>query len=363
MKKALIPDTPRSILLVRLTARGDVVLSSPMVRALRRTYPHARISWLGEAHTKDLIEHHPELHRVFSWDRGRWKALLARGKLLQLGREALDLVQDLRDEKFDLAIDMQGLFRSSLMAFLSGARTRIVLTPREGSHLFADHVVDRHRDPGRRREISAEYRNLAEDLGLDVGDFRMEVPVAPEDRDFADRMMRDQGLGEGYAVAIPFTTRPQKHWIESRWALLTERLRGEWGFRTVILGGPKDEEADGRIRGQTSADPLSLVGRTTLRQAAALIERAHLVVGVDTGLTHVGSALQRPTIAIFGSNIPYTEALTHRTRILIHWLDCVPCKGHPTCGGDFTCLRLITVDEVMDAAGEILPEAGVSRES
>jgi heptosyltransferase-1 len=258
---------------------------------------------------------------------------------------------------------MQGLLRSSLMAFLSGARTRIVLTPREGSHLFADHVVDRHRDSGRRREISAGYRDLAEELGLSVQDFRMEVPLAPEDRDFAEGIIRDQGLGEGYAVAIPYTTRPQKHWFEDRWALLMDRLRKEHGFRTVILGGPKDEEADRRIRGQTSADPLSLVGRTTLRQAAALIERAQLVVGVDTGLTHVGSALERPTIAIFGSNIPYTDALTDRTRILIHWLDCVPCKGHPTCDGDFTCLRLITVDEVMDAAREILSKAGGSRES
>ena len=78
------------------------------------------------------------------------------------------------------------------------------------------------------------------------------------------------------------------------------------------------------------------------------------MVGVDTGLTHMGIAFDRPTIGIFGSNIPYTETFTDRTRLLIHWLDCVPCKGHPTCGGDFTCLRLITVEEVLSAARSLL---------
>jgi heptosyltransferase-1 len=354
MRPSLIPEPPRSILLVRLTAGGDVVFSSPMVRALRRTYPEARISWLGETHTKDLIERHPELHQVFSWDRKRWKALLARGHFLTLGREALDFVRALRYQKFDLAIDMHGVFRSGLMAFLSGARTRIVLRPKEGSHIFADHVVDRHRDQGNRWEIASEYRHLAKRLDLSTEDFRMEVPLGPEDRDYADRIIKDRGLGEGYAVAIPFTTRPQKHWFEDRWAVLFDRVLEEFGFPTVILGGGTDEAADRRIRGQTSADPVSLVGQTTLRQAAAMIERANLVIGVDTGLAHIGIAFNRPTIGIFGSNIPYTETFTDRSRVLIHWLDCVPCKGNPTCDGDFTCLRLISVDEVLSAAREIL---------
>jgi len=354
MRPPLIPEPPRSILLVRLTARGDVVFSSPMVRALRRTYPEARICWLGEVHTKDLIEHHPELHKVFSWDRIRWKALLAKGKFLTLGREALEFVRALREQKFDLAIDMQGLFRSGLMALLSGARTSIVLRPKEGSHLFADHVVDRHRNLGNHWEISSHYRYLAKELGLSTGDFRMEVPLGQEDRDYAERIIQNHGLGGGYAVAIPHTTRPQKHWFEDRWAVLMERVRAEHGFPTVILGGSMDGEADRRIQAQTSAAPVSLVGQTSLRQAAAIIERASLVIGVDTGLTHIGIAFDRPTIGIYGSNVPYTETFTDRTRILIHWLDCVPCKGNPTCDGDFTCLRLITVDEVLDAAGEIL---------
>jgi len=354
MKATLIAESPKSILLVRLTARGDVVFSSPMVRALRRTYPDARISWFGESHTVGLIEHHPEFHEVFSWKREHWKALARKWRWATLAREVLGLIKGLRGQKFDLAIDMQGLLRSGLMVLLSGARTRIVLRPKEGSHLFADHIIDRNRDQGNPWEICSHYRYLAQKLGLDTEDFRMEVPLTPEDRAFADQIIQENGLGSGYSVAIPYTTRPQKHWFEDRWATLMDRLKADLGLPTVILGGPTDVEADGRIRSQTASEPVSLVGETTLRQAAAIIERATLVVGVDTGLTHIGIAFDRPTIGIYGSNIPYTETFTDQTRVLIHWLECVPCKGHPTCDGDFTCLRLITVDEVLGAAREIV---------
>jgi heptosyltransferase-1 len=354
MTDTALQKPPESILLIRLTARGDVVFSSPIIRALRRTYPDTRISWLGEAHTKDLIEHHPELHRVFSWEREKWKRLLKRGRLPSLAREVRDLLAPLRAERFDVAIDLQGLFRSGLMSFLSGAPARIVLRPKEGSQFFATHVLDRHRDQGSRWEISSEYRFLAEALGLETDGFRMEVPLHRDDRTFATDVIQDHGLENGYAIAIPFTTRPQKHWFEERWSVLADRLESEMGLPTVILGGSTDEAADGRIREGASSDPVSLVGRTSLREAAAMIEGAALVVGVDTGLTHVGIAFDRPTIGIYGSNIPYTETFTSRTRLLIHWLDCVPCKGHPTCDGDFTCLRLISVDEVLGAARELL---------
>jgi heptosyltransferase-1 len=309
---------------------------------------------LGEAHTVGLIRSHPELHRVFSWDRRGWKELLKRGKLLTLLREMTTLVAEIRRERFDVVLDLQGLLRSGVASLLSGAGTRIVLRPREGSHLFATHVVDRHRSQGDPREVSSAYRYLARELGLSVEDFRMEVPLSERDRAFRDRILRDHGLESGFAVAVPFTTRPQKHWLEDRWALLTDRLGEELGLGTVILGGPGDREADGRIRELARGRPVSLVGETTLSEAAAIIERAELVVGVDTGLTHVGLALRRPVIGLFGSNVPYTRTFWDRARVLVHWLDCVPCKGNPTCHGDFTCLRLIEVEEVLGAAKELV---------
>jgi heptosyltransferase-1 len=352
MIRGILPDPPRSILLVRLSARGDIVFSSPLVRAFKRSYPDTKLTWIAETHTKDLIEHHPELDDLIVWDRNRWKKLWKERRYLTLLREAAALIRELRSRRFDVAIDLQGLLRSGLVTFLSGAPIRLGLGSKEGSHLLMSKVL--HRNRGDLRKISSEYRYMAEELGLDVGGFEMEVPLAREDRDWAESTIRELGLEEGYFVALPFTTRPQKHWFEDRWAQLMDRVTEELGLPTVILGGPGDEAALDRIRGMTRKEPLSLVGKTSLTQAGAMIEGAALVVGVDTGLTHMGIAFDRPTVTIFGSNIPYTEPPTDRSRVVVHWLECSPCKGNPTCNGDFTCLKLITVDQVLDTARTVL---------
>ncbi len=357
MSGKLLKVPPTNVLLVRLSARGDIVFSSPMVRAFRRTFPDARITWLAESHTKNLIEHHPELDEVLVWNRNAWKKLVKERKFITLFREAKAFVTELRRRRFDLAVDMQGLLRSGIMTFLSGAPVRIGLRPKEGSQLFMTRVVDRNRNQGDRAKISSEYLYLAQQLGLDTSEFTMEVPLSREDRAFVDRWIREEGLEDGYAVAIPFTTRPQKHWFEDRWAELLDRVESELGLPAVILGGPGDEEALERIRGMARSRPLSLVGRTSLTQAAAAIERARLVVGVDTGLSHMGIAFDRPTVTIFGSNIPYTEPPTDRAKVLVHWLECSPCKGNPTCNGEYTCLRLISVDDVLSAGREVMANA------
>jgi heptosyltransferase-1 len=354
MSRKLLREPPRNVLLVRLSARGDIVFSSPMVRAFRRSYPSARITWLAESHTKNLIEHHPELDEVLVWDRNAWKGLLKERRFLTLFREARSFVRALRERRFDLAVDMQGLLRSGVMTFLSGAPTRIGLRPKEGSYLFMTQVVDRDRTGGNRAKISSEYLFLAQALGLDTRDFRMEVPLSGADRSFIQDWIRKEGLEGGYAIAIPFTTRPQKHWFEDRWALLLDRVSQDLDLPTVALGGPGDQEALGRIQGMADSRVRSLVGKTSLTQAAAAIEGAALVVGVDTGLTHMAIAFDRPTVTIFGSNIPYTEPPTDRAKVLVHWLDCSPCKGNPTCNGDFTCLKLISVEDVLAAARDVM---------
>ena len=352
MSRGLLLNPPRSVLLVRLSARGDIVFSSPLVRAFRRTYPDIKLTWMAESHTKDLIEHHPELDEIIVVPRNRWKQLWKEFRLATLLGEVKELIRDLRRREFDVAIDLQGLLRSGIMTFLSGAPVRIGLGSKEGSGALMTRVLSRIE--GDRRRISTEYRYLAEVLELDVGDFKMEVPLAKEDRVWAKEKEGELGFQKGFLVALPFTTTPQKHWREDRWAQLLDRVTEELGFPSVILGGPEDMAALGRIRGMARIEPVSLVGETTLTQASAMVERASLVIGVDTGLSHMAIAFDRPTVTIFGSNIPYTKPPTDRARVIVNWLECSPCKGNPTCNGAFPCTELISVDQVLDTAGEVL---------
>jgi len=352
MSRGILPNPPRSVLLVRLSARGDIVFSSPLVRAFRRTYPDTKLAWMAESHTKELIELHPELDEVIVVDRNRWKTLWRERRLGTLFREAREMVRELRSRRFDVAIDLQGLLRSGIMTFLSGAPIRIGLGSKEGSKLLMTQVLSRIE--GDRRRISSEYRYLAQELGLDVGDFKMEVPLAEADRSWAKEKEEELGLQDGFFVALPFTTTPQKHWREDRWARLMDRIAEEFGFPSVVLGGPEDGAALNRIRGMTRTEPVNLVGETTLTQASAMVERASLVIGVDTGLSHMGIAFDRPTVTIFGSNIPYTKPPTDRAKVIVNWLECSPCKGNPTCDGAFTCTDLISVEQVLETAREVL---------
>lgn len=95
---------------------------------------------------------------------------------------------------------------------------------------------------------------------------------------------------------------------------------------------------------------IDLTGKTSLTAAAAIIERSQLLIGVDTGLTHMGHAAQIPTAALFGSTRPYLETGLASSHVIYHAMECSPCKRNPTCGGRFDCLRSITPDEVMQVA-------------
>lgn len=354
---------PLKILIVRLSAIGDVLFATPLIAALRRAYPQAEIVWLVQPECEPLLRHHPGLSEVILWPRRDWLMLWEGRRLAALAREVLALRRRLRRHRFDLAIDLQGLLKSGLLAWLSGAPERIGLGSREGSARLMTRTLPRGGDSAR---IGSEYRFLAESLGLPTDDFAMALHIAPVDAAFAEAQIRAHGLEAGYLVLCPFTTRPQKHWLEPRWAALADRLRRELGLPAVLLGGPADRAAAARIREQAPAGlpaglPVGpaagirdLVGATSLLEAAAMIERAALVIGVDTGLGHMGIALRRPTLLLFGSTRPYLDTGRPDARVLYHPLGCSPCRRSPTCEGRFMCMRLISVDECLAAAATLL---------
>lgn len=344
------------MLLVRLGARGDVVFASPLVRALRRRHPGARIVWVVEPASADLVRHHPEVDEVVVWPRPEWAALLRRGRVGALFRAVRSFRSRLRAEGADLALDLHGLARSAWVARLSGATEVVGLGAREGSRLLVDRVVPR--DSGDTSRISSEYLHLAQVLGWDPGDFAPEVHPGPDALREAGELRARHGFEEPYAVLAPFTTRPQKHWREERWGPLADALHRGAGLRPVLLGGPSDREAASRIASAATGPLVDLAGATSLGGAAALVQEASLVVGVDTGLTHLGVAMARPTVALFGSTLPYTHAPGRPVTVLHTPMPCAPCRTRPTCGGAWTCMERLETASVLAAALGRLEDAG-----
>lgn len=342
----LVPATPRRILLIRLSAIGDVVFATPLIRAFRNRFPDAEIEWLVEPAAAPLLEHHPEIARLHIWNKPAWREHVRAGRWHTLSKEVRALIAQLRG--CDWAIDLQGLLKSALWGRLSGAKSRIGLGCREGSHLLQSHCY--RRDGGDSLRIGSEYLSLAEQLGLPCHDFSMEVALSSEASEKADALK--QRIGD-FTALVPFTTRPQKHWLESHWQQLIEKIRGP----VVLLGGPGDREAASRLlpsQATAATAAINLVGETRLLEAAAIISRAQSVIGVDTALTHVGFAFRVPTVALFGSTRPYLRTPGSPGRILYHPLSCSPCRRHPSCDGRFDCMRRIETDEVLTARHELL---------
>jgi heptosyltransferase-1 len=336
---------------VRLSAIGDIVMASALIPALRRTWPGAHLAWLAEPAGEPLLRHNPRLDQVIVWPRQEWRALWQRHRWLGLTRAVARFLKGLREARFDLVLDTQGLLKSAVWARVTGAPRRVGLGAREGSGLLATETLDRRTDSLR---IGAEYLALARHLGLDAGGFEMDVPVGAAARATARAKLAEAGAGEPYAVLCPFTTRPQKHWLEDRWAELARRLSGDAGMTPLLLGGPADRPAAERIAAASAGAARPLAGRTALDESVAVVAGARVLVGVDTGLTHLGIAEGVPTLALFGSTCPYLDPASPRARVLYEPRHCSPCRRRPTCGGRFDCMRAHTVEGVLGAVAGLL---------
>lgn len=353
----MIPHDVGKILVVRLSARGDVAFASPLAGALRRRHPRAHIAWVAEDGAADVIRHNRHLDEVVVLERIAWRRMFREGRWGQLAGAVTDFFGALRERRFDVVIDAQGLLRSGLVAFLAGAPVRIGLGSREGSRCLMTVVVDRGGDP---RAISSEYRYLAGVLGLDAAGFAMEIPRGPTEIASVDRMIAQQELERGFVVACPFTTRFYKHWLDERWSGLIGAIRERTGLGVVVLGGPEDRAAADRIlAGATGRGPplVDLVGRTTLGEASAVVSRCSVLVGVDTGLSHMAHAYGRPAVLLFGSNTPYLDPPGPAATILHSGRSCSPCRGRLTCDGRIDCMTDISVERALAAVGECLGAA------
>jgi len=344
-----------SVLIIRLSAIGDVVMATQVIAPIKLSNPEIKLDWLSQSDTRDLLAENQNIDGLIVWPRAKWKELFRTFKWISLIREISRFGGRIRASKYDVVIDIQGLLKSGIWAWLSGAPERIGLGSREGSQFLMTKVIEK---PKNDKRIGSEYRFLIKELGLDESKCRMHIGLAPEDEDFARSIIEKNSLSEGYAIICPFTTRPQKHWIQDYWPSLVSKINNELKLPVTMLGGPSDKLSAEDLMAYCSGSLLTnMVAKTRLRQAAALIKHASLLVGVDTGLTHMGTAFEVPTIAIFGSTRPYLTTDSRKTVVLYKALECSPCGRHPTCGGDYTCMKLISPDEVMTTARMLVPGA------
>ncbi len=200
--------------------------------------------------------------------------------------------------------------------------------------------------------MGSEYYYILQQLGIATTQLKQTIHLAPETVAEATAVLEASGVSGRYVVFAPFTTRPQKHWFDARWIELAQMLINLMGVPVVWLGGPADSKTSHELAAQGGG--VSLAGATSLAVSAAIVSNSSLLIGVDTGLTHMGSAFGIPTIALFGATCPYTKTASLKTVVLYHKYPCSPCRRSPSCDGRFDCMQAISVAEVMQVATSLL---------
>ncbi|MGB9618850.1 MAG: glycosyltransferase family 9 protein, partial [Armatimonadota bacterium] len=191
-------------------------------------------------------------------------------------------------------------------------------------------------------------------LGVVSTDTAMYMPVSDADRAFAAEIFESEGLLGSKTVAFcPATTWVNKHWVRERWSQVADLLYDRCGARSLVLGSSADRELASRIAEGARSSPVVTAGRTTLKQAGAIMERCDAVIGVDTGLLHMAVALDRPTVGLFGASTWRCFLRKPNFVWVAKEFPCSPCQRHPTCK-NIDCMRAITAEDVERAVGQWL---------
>jgi lipopolysaccharide heptosyltransferase I len=335
---AILPVTfsPRNILLIKPSAIGDVVHALPVLNLMRRRWPEARISWLVTPACAGLLQGHKQIDEVILFERRRFgQAWRNPATLLALWRFS----RELRRHRFDLVVDLQGLFRSGWLAWKTRAPVRIGSSnARELGSLFYTHRVP---VPW---EWHAVDRNLAVAEALGCGKEPVEFHFAVTDVDRA-AVAALVPPGRPYAVMLPGTIWPTKRWPVQHFAACVHPLCERFGLESVVAGGAEDSALAAGITGATD-----LCGKTTLPQLVALLERADFVIANDTGPMHIAAALGRPLLTPFGPTNPKrTGPFGRLDTVLRTDTPCSPCYSRRC--SHRSCLKWISPQRMMESAG------------
>jgi lipopolysaccharide heptosyltransferase I len=342
-------------LIVRLGALGDIVHAVPVAVALRRAYPGARIDWLVSARHREILDLVPVVdHRIAINDRTG-----AHG-----GPSMLHAVAGLRRTGYDVALDLQGLIKSALVARASGARRVIGFSRRYTREPLASRFYTETHDPGGdglfassdSRHVVTVNLGMLERLGIErpAVEFSIEASASPRIQEYL------AGIRTPFALLNVGAAWPNKRWPPDRFASLARILHERHGVRSVVLWGPGERRlADAVVA--AAPDAASAAPATAVADVVVLSRAALLMVSGDTGPTHIAAAVATPVVGIYGPTRPERNGPTGRDDISVSRASVCQCHHLRHCRLPRMCLLEIEAAEVADAVDRRLARPGASR--
>jgi len=325
------PSSLRKILIIKPSSFGDIIHGLPVLHALSRRFPEAQLHWVVAKGFAGILEGHPLIHRLWIIDKDSWK------KPRNLRRacwEIAKLRRELRNEKFDLVLDLQGLFRSAMIGLFTGVEKRVGFeSAREGAKFSYNYRVRTD------TELHAVEKNLlfARFVGCEAADAVFPLPPFGEVPEIV------QGM-RPYAVIAPSAGTLVKRWPAQYFG----RLASVLPVRSIIVGGASDAALADEVARLSGSRAVSLAGKTSLKQLGAIIRDAQFLVSPDTGPMHLAAALEVPAYVIFGPTSPLRTGPYGKIHTIIRLeLPCSPCLTRKPCA-DWRCIRGVTPEMVLE---------------
>ncbi|MBI4750339.1 MAG: glycosyltransferase family 9 protein [Acidobacteria bacterium] len=345
------PEAIRRVLLVRLRSIGDTVLMTPVLEALKQWSPNISISVVSEPLSAPVLEAHPLVDQLFIVPRTRkkWRDLIQRGRL----------IQDLRQEGFDLAVNLHGGTTGAWICWLSGTPRRVGFALPNTKFLLTT-VIPPPQEVWQKKTIHCVEQQLAwiKYLGIPIQHPpTLSLKCQPESLKTVAAFLTVNGISSPYAVFHPAAAFATKQWAPVRFAQVIDRVR-ELGLKPIICVARSETGVARAIQGDLiSRDETLVIDHFSLSEMMALIAGASLFVGNDSGPAHIAAALGRPMVVIFGSSNeevwhPWT---TSPHEVVRRRLPCVPCAGY-TCQvfPEPECIKGVEVRDVLQAIQRVL---------
>lgn len=344
-----------NILIVKLSSIGDVIHTLPSLAALKQAFPDANISWLIEEAAASVVYGNPYLDHLIVSRRKAWTENLKKGvRIGETFKEIKIFIKQLRQRPYDVVIDFNGLFKSSLMVMLSGARRKIGYNSlQELSGLFYNekifedmqkHAVDR-------------YLDFVRYLGAPCDNPAFYLPITQTDREKVDALLSASGIAKDkrfIAISPMSFAGETRLWYEDKFAALADRINKELNIDVVFTGNRSNGMID-KIQTMMTSKVINLENKTTLLELAYLYERAELLITPDSGPMHIAAAMGTQVIALFGPSAHWrTGPYGKGHQIITANLSCSPCflKKCPT----RQCMKNISPDQVFTVVQKMLRE-------
>ncbi len=341
------------VLIVKLSAMGDILHALPVSAAIGNAFPHIELSWVCEDIFEPLLSGNPFLSNIITLPKLKVKAL----KSSSYRSDYLRRLNEIRSCKFDLVIDLQGLTKSAIIAYVSGAKYKIGYHwLREAAPLVVKAIPKRSESV----HVVDQYLDVARFLGADVSKAVFPFVISDAESEYASSLLKSRGVDseKAFVVINPAAGHPLKEWGCDKYAALIDSLWSDFQLPSALVTA--DFAAAAAVEQRTHAPFANLAGKTNLKQLGAVLQMSSVQICGDTGSAHMSAALNRPVVSLIGPTDPDRACpFSQRVNVISGRSQCGKrCSWHHCEYAQPKCLSEIKVDNVVRKVNGIL---GVSQ--